>query len=384
MFSDERCALVFKIILPGLILSAIYAVVRGYFWGNKSFFIYSIIELLEELIMVIVGIALVKSSRTLNDGISRAAIAVITSYVFSFTASLIMFKHLGGGLSSSRTTLKPFILSSLPITGMRTSTALVNSLIAIILPSLLTKYGLTTSQALSTFGAAFGMAIPVLFMPSTLIGSIAVVLVPELSENYYKNNSRTLNNNINSALKFAIYVSYTIIPILLIYGRNIGIMLFNSTEAGEFLSLTSPITLPMSVSIITTSILNSLNKEKSTFLYFLFGAISLLACIYILTPTLGIYSLSVGLAAQFCISAICNTLKLVRILKATHRYLRFALKGLFLIISSTIFTYFMKNIVDNYLPYGLSVVMGCCMSVAFISILLVATGSIDLKNRVIK
>ena len=118
--------------------------------------------------------------------------------------------------------LKPLLASATPITAMRTTTSLINSLIAIILPARLIKYGLTSSQAVAYFGEVSGMAIPMLFIPSSLIGSIALVLVPELSENYYKHNYETMSANISKALKYSIMIACMIIPVFFSYGILIG------------------------------------------------------------------------------------------------------------------------------------------------------------------
>ena len=37
LFSDDRCMDIFIILLPGLVLTSVYSVIRGSFWGNNSF-----------------------------------------------------------------------------------------------------------------------------------------------------------------------------------------------------------------------------------------------------------------------------------------------------------------------------------------------------------
>ena len=59
LFSDDRCKNIFLLLLPGLVLTSVYAVMRGSFWGNKQFLPYSVIELLEDAVMVILGCILV-------------------------------------------------------------------------------------------------------------------------------------------------------------------------------------------------------------------------------------------------------------------------------------------------------------------------------------
>ena len=68
-----------------------YAVIRGFFWGTKSFYAYSLIELAEEAVMVIVGTVCVLKASTVTEKTVMASIAVLVSYVFSFVVSSIVF-----------------------------------------------------------------------------------------------------------------------------------------------------------------------------------------------------------------------------------------------------------------------------------------------------
>ena len=87
LFSDERCLLILMIMIPGLIFTSVYAVIRGTFWGNKQFLPYSIIEFAEECVMLIVGIILVNKATGMLDGVKKAGVAVLVSYVFSLLQS---------------------------------------------------------------------------------------------------------------------------------------------------------------------------------------------------------------------------------------------------------------------------------------------------------
>ena len=84
LFADKRSFQIFLVILPGLTFTCVYSVLRGVFWGNKDFLPYSIIELLEEMVMIIVGVILVTSSSSVFQGAFRVGVAVLVSYLFSF------------------------------------------------------------------------------------------------------------------------------------------------------------------------------------------------------------------------------------------------------------------------------------------------------------
>ena len=220
IFTDSRCMTLLLIILPGLTFTSFYAVLRGAFWGNKDFAPYSIIELLEEAVMVVIGIALIGSAPSVTEAVNRAGWAVLASYIFSFTTALSVYLIRGGRFYSPKGTLRPLFSSATPITCMRTATSLINSLVAVILPAQLISTGLSSQQATAQFGAAFGMAMPIIFIPATLIGSVALVLVPELSESFYKNQTKNLRKNIDKALKFSISVACLTIPVLLYQWRR--------------------------------------------------------------------------------------------------------------------------------------------------------------------
>ena len=147
--------------------------------------------------MVISGVLLLQNVQGATDGATKAIYAVVISYLFSFTAATVSFFVTKGKLSSPRPMLKPLFLSSAPITAVRASGSLINSAIAVLLPVMLIRAGLTPSDAVKAFGVVSGMAMPVLMIPATVIGSLALVLVPRLSEDFYAKNTQRLYGNIS-------------------------------------------------------------------------------------------------------------------------------------------------------------------------------------------
>lgn len=348
LFSDDRSTDIFLILLPGLILTSIYAVMRGSFWGNKQFLPYSIIELLEDAVMVILGCVLVYGVADPMLGAQRATIAVLISYVFSFIVSLFWYFRKGGRFVNPKKQLKPLFSSSLPITAMRTSTSVLNSAVAVLLPMLLMKvYGLNNSEAISLYGIAIGMSVPILFMPSSLIGSISVVVAPELSENFYKNKTELVKFDIEKSVKAAIFIATILIPILFVLGDEIGTFIYANDLSGEIVQNCSFILLPMCIAMITTTILNSLNCEKRTLIYYMIGAAAMLLSIVTLTKFVGVYSYLIGMALSFIISAVLN-LKLLKKKCPDIKFMKYALKSLAVVMLTCTFGTLLDGIVSRY------------------------------------
>lgn len=347
LFSDKRCIDIFIILLPGLVLTAVYSVIRGSFWGNKQFLPYSVIELLEDAVMVICGVILVIGAHDPVTGARYAIIAVLISYVFSFIVSIVWYLFTGGKFANPKKQLKPLIASSAPVTAMRTSASLLNSAVAFLLPTLLIAGGASSSEAMSLFGITVGMAVPILFMPSSAIGSIAVVVAPELSENYYRGKTEAVRTDVEKAISACVLIAVIIVPFLFALGGAISVFLYSSELCGEIVTYSSFIIFPMCISMMTNTVLNSMNCEKQTLIYFIIGAAATLLCIGGLTPLIGVYSYVCGLASSSVISVVLN----LRLLKKKCNGVnisRYLVKGFAVILFACLFGFLLNGILKRF------------------------------------
>ncbi len=312
IFSDPRSADLFFILIPGLSFTCVYAIVRGSFWGNKRFFAYSLIELIEEIVMIASGVYMLVFVHTGVPDVNKAAIAVLVSYLSSFALATVYFFAKGGKLGSPRGELLPLLRSSVPVTAMRTSSSLVNSLISVLFPMRLMAAGFSSARAMSEYGIVGGMVMPVLMIPSSLIGSIALVLVPELSECHYRGEKEKLSALVKKALETTLLIAGCLVPLFISCGEGIGVFLYSNAESGKLIAASALILVPMSVTMISTSILNSLNCERHTLLIFLVGAACMLAAVWFLPARLGSGALLAGMACDHCATALLSLLLLAK------------------------------------------------------------------------
>ena len=306
LFSDDRAVPVFKVLLLGLVFSSLYAVVRGSFWGNKQLVLPSVLEIAEETVMVIVGVLLLQNVQSAADGALSAGWAATISYLFSFTAAIICFLVSGKKLASPKHTVKPLFQAALPITSVRAGGSLVNSAVAVLLPAMLIRAGASEAEAVGLFGIVSGMATPVLFIPATIIGAISLVLVPELSEDFYAKRFERLYKNIRRGLSAAFLIACAIMPFFYVLGDSVGKIAFSEPLAGEFIRNGCPLLLPMSLTMISTGMLNSMGFEKQTFLYYFLSAAAMLLCILLLPALCGAYAYVIGLGISYVVNAVCN------------------------------------------------------------------------------
>ncbi len=350
LFPDRDYVNIFLILLPGLILTSVYAVIRGSFWGNMQFLPYSVIELAEDAVMVVCGCVLIGFASTAEGGAKAAVIAVLISYVFSFAVSLFWYFYTGGKFVNPKGQFKPLFTAALPVTAMRTSTSILNSCVAMFLPALLTyACGYSNSQALAIYGAVLGMSVPVLFIPSPLISSIAVVVAPQMSENFYSKRTDLLKRDIEKTLKSSVLIATVLIPLLFTEGKDVGLFLYDNALSGEIISNFSFMMLPMCLSMITTTVLNSMHYEIKTLIYFFIGAAAMLASIFGLTHFLGIYAYMLGITLNFIITAVLN-LRLLKKNCPQINYAGYAVRCGIICVLACIFGVLFSNLLKGVLP----------------------------------
>ena len=380
LFSDDRCLSIFLVVLPGLIFTSVYSVLRGVFWGDKDFLPYSIIELLEEVCMILVGIILINDVTDPYKGAFRAGVAVLVSYIFSFTLATVTFFVRKHTLKNPRTEFKPLLSSALPVTAMRTANSLTVSLVSVILPARLILSGVSKSQAMASFGAAMGQAIPLLFIPTTLIGSFTLVLVPEISENFYKHRDYYLKRDVEKALKFTTVLSCIFIPVFFVCGEEIGVLVFNSYECGKYLTASSFLMLFMGLSSITTSMLNSIGLENKTLIYFVISGLFMLLSIWFLPRFFGIYSLLIGFTFIYGLTTVLNLRLLKNNCRYKLRYIKFVLLSAVLVIPSVALGAMLEKIFLPVLGTFFTFLTCSALTVTFNSLLYVGFGLISFKN----
>ncbi|MBQ9117715.1 MAG: oligosaccharide flippase family protein [Clostridia bacterium] len=317
-----------KILLIGLSFTCVYAVVKAFFWGNNQFLFPALLEIGEEIVSVVAGVLLLRFfgvNCTAVSGANLAAVACVIACVVSCLVSLFLlltFPKKARKLSLSKDTLKEVGGAALPVTAMRAGSTLISSAVALIFPAMLIKAGMSSAEATAAFGVVTGMALPLLAMPMTLVGSFSLVLMPKLTEDYYQQRHERLYQNVERGLSCAVFVACLLFPFFFALGENIGLLTYENALAGEMLKNCCLLLLPMSVCMIINTVLNSMGFERKTLLFYLIGAAAMMLCIFFLPSLLGVYAYAVGLLTQYLVSGTLGAVTLFKRRKPSRFFLR--------------------------------------------------------------
>lgn len=300
LFASPESMTILLLLLPGVIFSGVYAAFRGNMWGKERYTASSVIEVLEQIIRIILCIILFLLGL---DKLKATAITMSVACAFTMLACIAYYLKGKGKLLNPKGYIAPLLKSSVPITCVRASGSVVNSLIAIAVPFLLTMSGNSNEQAMYIFGASIGMALPLLYIPITVVGSLAYVMIPSLSAAYTAKNTQNVRKQIETALSFSIVVAALFIPIFWVLGESLGSFIYENVDSGKFLSAAAWLLIPLSFESIASSMLNSLDLEKEGFINYLIGSVVLFAILFCFMKSFTINVLVIGLGISWIVSA---------------------------------------------------------------------------------
>ncbi|MCH5155158.1 MAG: oligosaccharide flippase family protein [Clostridiales bacterium] len=378
LFAERQSMTLVLVMLPALVFSGIYSAFRGVLWGEKKFTTVSAVELIEQIARIIGCVVLF----SLFKGKTVAVAASMTVACFVSAAAVALF-YFGGKrkLKSPKTHLKPLISTSVPITLSRTTSSINNYIIAIAMPFLLMSSGLNSEQSMYVFGSCVGMALPLLYLPITVVGSLAFVMIPTLSEAYSKGDKKSMRRQIENALSFSIIIAAIILPAYCALGEPLGTFIYNNTDAGIFLKKSAWLLLPLAFENIASSMLNSLDLEKKSLINYLIGAASMYAICFAFFSRfdMDVFILAFGLSL-----ILSSVLDVIDIKRRTGFKLKF-FKPLLICLAAAypawLFTEYVHSIIPGtVLPIIVAGIGGVCFS----ALAAVIFGAVDFEMAVSK
>lgn len=374
LMASPQSMTVLLCMLPGILFSGVYAAFRGNLWGKRKYTVMSVVEVLEQ----IARIALTALLITLGlNKLKVTAWALSASCAVTAICCIAFFFAYKGKMASPKGKIVPLLCSSTPITFVRASSSVVNSVIAIVVPMILVGMGHTREKALYIFGSSIGMAMPLLYIPITVVGSLAYVMIPTLSSAYAAGNMKSARRQIETALCFSVVIAGLFVPAFWALGKPIGKFVYDNADAGRFLSHAAWLLIPVSVENIASSMLNSLDLEKQGFVNYMIGSGVLFAVLAIFCRNFSIDVLAFGLGASLSVSSL---LDIRCIYKRTGIHLHFfssLLLSCLLILPATFLTKTVFSLL-SYMPLVLSISLSAVVGCVFMFLLSLVFGIIDI------
>lgn len=383
LVGDELGYSIILSLIPSIIFTAIYSQIRGYLWGLENYFAVSIVEFVEQILRIgfcfLFGLLNIFKSPVISVGLSLSiACGISTIY------GIILYLKNGGKFKYKKGYFKDIVKSSLPLTATRIFGSLLQPLIAIILPLRLCAYGMSKELALSELGIIMGMAMPLLSIPSTLVGAMCMILIPRLNSDKEKTH---IHSQINNYINFTISCNFLFIPVFLSLSIPICNYVFSNVDAGYYMIKCCWIIIPLGLSQITSAILNAIGNEHKSFLNYLISSILMILVIIIFPAFTGVRAMLIASGFSSILLLALNLAMLKRQIGFKPKFFKPLILHIFITIPVLILDNFVYNIFANFSGSLISIIITGLISILGYFAMLFIFGILNfksLKNYVLK
>ena len=279
---------------------------RGYFQGHQQMSITALAQIVEQVarmttIYLFAHLMIPMGTKYIC---ALGVIGMCAGEVFSFIMSLIAYEikkyrtHLQPITLKTSTTFTGLLTLSIPITANRFLTSGLSSFENILIPITLEQFGLTSHEALALYGKFSGMALPLLLFPSMVTSSLAVALVPAISEAVATKNKEILQVTVGRAIQFSALIGIGATTIFLCFSKEIALTCYHMEDVGILLKWLAVICPFLYLQNILTGTMNGLGMQKRTFQTNLIGSLLCIVTILLVVPQKGIIGFVLALLLQ--------------------------------------------------------------------------------------
>ncbi len=326
LLQDARTVLPLKIMSVGVPFIAFSSVMKGYFFAKRKIASDSLRVLLEQIIRL--GICFFIVSRFIHKGAVFTLCGVIfadtVSEIFSFLFCLFLFLKQDGVYlpkESTKAEQKEILRIASPILASRYSTTALRTAESVITPTCLAKT-MGKSTALAHFGAVKGMALPVLFFPSSILSALSSLLLPEMSEAIAKGKPYVVKNAVKKTLKTTWLIGVVFGCVFFFAANEIADIIYKDGYIGYLIRFLAPIVPLMYLDGITDGILKGLDLQGFCLKIAILDSSLRLILIGVFVPKYSMTAFLLIMTASNLFTCFATTAKLLKVTKVSFKFFK--------------------------------------------------------------
>ncbi|KUO50731.1 MAG: hypothetical protein APF76_15655 [Desulfitibacter sp. BRH_c19] len=319
---DERAFFAIIAISPAIFITAISSAFRGYFQGNQTMVPTALSQVFEQLVRVItvVGLAYFLLPYGIEFAAAGATFGAVTGSLAAVVILIIFYLvHRAKGIgkpSSYNFIKKESILSimirialiAVPLSIGGLVMPVMQLIDATIVPLRLQAAGYSIARATELFGQFSGMANTLINLPTIITISLAVSLVPAISEAMANKNIQQVNKRIGVALWITCLLCIPAAVGLWLLATPIAILLYDIAEVGVSIAVLAPATLLLGLYQTTSGALQGTGKTYLPVKNLLIGIMlkGLLNYILVGIPLIEIKGAGIATVVGFSVALLLN------------------------------------------------------------------------------
>ncbi|MBR7040088.1 MAG: oligosaccharide flippase family protein [Oscillospiraceae bacterium] len=211
-------------------------------------------------------------------------------------------------------TLGAYLRLAVPVMAGSALTAGLSAANDALVPMTLRQAGSSAAEAFSQFGIFEAIILPTLFFPSTILCSLAGILVTETARARGAGEEGRIRALTEKTLRQTIVFSVFVTMLLLLFGDELGILLGGGETAGRMIVWLAPVVPFIYLEIVLESIIKGLGAQGFSSVNYLCEYVIRITVVLICIPLMGFW----GIVLSYYASNVCgNTARIVLVLRRT-------------------------------------------------------------------
>ena len=295
---DVRAAAALRTSALGLPWMAISAVLRGFFLARRRVEPNVLSQLAEQTVRIAAVVWALSRTQGWPDG-SRCALVLAATALSEAVSTALMalfYRREAARCFGSTAPRPPREVSRRlwdilwPVEGGRALSSALHTAENMLVPACLAVYLAASggrTAALEQYGTLKGMALPLLNFPFGLLGSLAVLLMPEITQAHIEGQTARLNALLDRMLRLTGYFSALAGTLFWVWGRPLAQLLYHSPEAGFYLEMLAPAMPLMYLESMVDGAMKGIGEQKAAFRYSVWDAVLRIGGVALLLPRYG-------------------------------------------------------------------------------------------------
>lgn len=287
---DARAAQPLRLLAFSLPFISMSAALSGYFTAIRRAGAYAGVQLAEQLIRVVSTVFFLH--RLSGRGLEASCMAIVLGSCLSdFGSFLISYCFSRWTVRSQRNQRKkmPHLIQRLLHIAVPDAIgSWIRSVLLtvehLLIPIGFQKSGISSENALATYGTIHAMTLPVLLFPSCILNSLSSLLVPEIAEYHALRQTRQIDAIISRVLYAALLFSLLAAGIFYAYAGELSLAVYHNEDSRPFLQLLSVLVPVMYLDMTVDGMLKGLDQQLSSMRYNMIDSALCVVLVYFLIP----------------------------------------------------------------------------------------------------
>ena len=301
ILGNPHAAPAFPFMLLCLMLTGIENILKALFIGLEYVQYTAISETGEQLVRIAaVGVLL----HTVGGDCGTMAKMIFAGMAVSEVFSVLLLSLLFRDAALAR----QFAVIAIPLSLSSLAANLLSAAGSVILPRRLMAAGLDAEQALAALGTLSGMALPLMLLPSALIGSIGTALLPIVTAAHATGNRARVRALVGRAVMTVGLIGIPATAVLIPLAPSLSLLLFAQPLTLRYAAFTGAAAVATYYQMITSGLLNALGlQNRSVLTAVLAECVQLVLVLrWCSRPALGIYGYLLAMLLSGAGAAVFN------------------------------------------------------------------------------